>query len=213
MAWLTAKIYDRFMREEEEVCLSAWRSALLASVAGEVLEIGAGTGVNLQYYPAAAEHIVLSEPDPHMRRILSRRLAATPAPPNCSVVAEDSQALSFADTTFDAVVCTFVLCSVRDVRQSLGEAFRVLRPGGRLVFLEHVADREHPRRLRWQRFVEPFWRCIADNCHLTRDTAASIELAGFELLDLIRETVPVGPRFASPTVRGAARKPGARGSR
>jgi ubiquinone/menaquinone biosynthesis C-methylase UbiE len=203
MPWLVATIYDRFMRASEEACLAAWRRELLGDLAGRILEVGAGTGVNLAHYGADAR-LVLAEPDAHMRSRLAARVAATGRA--AEIVDASVEALPWADQTFDAVVSTLVLCSVPDPAAALSEIHRVLRPGGALVFVEHVAAEENPARLRWQRWVEPLWRRVAGNCHLTRRTADLIVDAGFALEGMRRESIRKAMPITRPSVRGLARK-------
>jgi len=164
-----------------------------------VLDIGAGTGANLSYLRAAAR-VVATEPDPAMRRRLIAHVATRAAARDgrgtsdaadgrdavdepagaggpVEVVDATAESLPFPDAAFDAVVCTLVLCTVDDLDRALTEARRVLRPGGRLIVLEHV--RGSGRLARWQDRVEPLWRRIAAGCHPNRDTRAAIERAGF----------------------------------
>ena len=133
---LYAALYDRISRGSENAGLSAQRERLLAQATGRTIEIGAGTGLNLAHYPASVTRLVLTEPDPHMGRRLRRRVAA--ARPDAEVVAADAEHLPFPDDSFDTAVVTFVLCSVPDPGAALTEIARVLRPGGRLLFAEHV---------------------------------------------------------------------------
>ena len=141
--WL-APVYDRVMRGSEEACLRDWRRALLRSVRGRVLEIGAGTGANLPYYGPEVSELVLAEPDPRMRRQLEQALESSSRKATVSDARAD--ALPFEDARFDAVVSTLVLCSVESLERSLSEIARVLVPGGRLHFLEHVAHAVHLAR-------------------------------------------------------------------
>src|SRR5262249_18810709 len=116
------------------------------------------------------------------------------------------EALPFEDASFDAVVTTLVLCSVRDVVTALRQVHRVLRPGGRLAFLEHVASTD-PKRRAWQRRIEPIWKHLAGNCHLTYETEAAIAAAGFQIESVRRESIRKVMPLARPSVRGWARKP------
>lgn len=204
MSWLFAALYDRFMRRAEEH-LAPWRADLLGDVAGRVLELGAGTGVNLTFYPSGLERLVLAEPDRHMRlRLAARAARAAREGARIEVVDAAAEGLPFADASFDVVVSTLVLCSVGDLARALGEARRVLAPGGALVFLEHVAADERPGRLKWQRRLEPVWRRLAGNCHLTRRTAQAIETAGFDLQTCTRESLRGALPFVRPSARGRA---------
>lgn len=206
MGRIMAAIYDRMTAESEAACLQEWRAALLRDLSGDVLEVGAGTGVNLPHYPATLRHLVVSEPDPHMRRRLDARRAGHTGP-RTEVVAWSVDALPVPDESFDAVVATLVLCSVPDLGRAIAEIHRVLKSGGRFVFLEHVAAERRPRRLRWQRRVEPVWKRIAGNCHLTRRTADAIAAGGLRIEELTRESMRKAWPLVRPTIRGWAVKP------
>ena len=202
MSRLFAAVYERMIAASEEACVREWRADLLGSLHGDVLELGAGTGLNLAHYPGAVTRLVLTEPDRHMRAKLTARLVdPPPAPARVEVVDAPADRLPFPDATFDAVVSTLVLCSVPDQRAALAEVRRVLRPDGRLVFLEHVAALEKPKRHRWQRRIEPVWKRVAGGCHLTRQTVDTIESSGFDVVEHRRESM----RKASPLVRTTER--------
>ncbi len=205
MSWLLAPIYDPFMRAAEEACLRDWRRALLAEAEGAALEIGAGTGANLAFYPRAVERVVAAEPDALMSKRLRKKLAEHPDP-RVDVVDAGAERLPFADASFDTVVSTLVLCTVPDERAALAELRRVLRPGGRFLFLEHVAAVDRPSRLRWQRRVEPIWKRFAGGCHLTRRTDEAIERAGFRIERIERESMRKAMVLLRPTIRGVARR-------
>ena len=201
-----AKLYDRVMRDTESAGLSGWRADLLGGVDGRVLELGVGTGVNLPFYTDAVEALILSEPDSNMRARLKARLDMKPDQ-RIRISENAAEVLPFPDGHFDWVVSTLVLCSVSDPAQSLKEVYRVLRPGGGLVFIEHVCAKDRPDRYRWQRRIEPVWKWLADGCHLTRDTAAFIEDAGFHMASITRASMRKAPPVIRPTIRGVARKP------
>jgi ubiquinone/menaquinone biosynthesis C-methylase UbiE len=203
MSRLFAAIYDPFMRRTEAACLLAWRRDLLSSLSGRVLEIGAGTGANAPLYPPAVTSLVLTEPDPHMLARLRPR-----APANAELLSAPCDHLPVPDASVDAVVSTLVLCSVPDPSRALSELHRVLRPGGALVFLEHVAAPDASRRLTWQRRIEPLWKHIAGNCHLTRRTGETIRDAGFVVEQETRESMRKAMPWFRPSIRGIARKPG-----
>jgi ubiquinone/menaquinone biosynthesis C-methylase UbiE len=203
-AFIMAQTYDRVMQHSERLCLSDWRAELLAAAQGQVLEIGAGTGLNLQHYPPHIE-LILSEPDRQMRGKLLKRLQQNDRkkPP---LVDWDAAAIDLPDNSLDCIVSTLVLCSVTDLQRTLAELYRLLRPGGTLLFLEHVVAHKSST-LRWQRRIEPFWICCCGNCHLTRDTGRAIKTAGF-LLESCKDEVLLGvPAIVRRTLRGAARKP------
>lgn len=207
MSWFMAAIYDRFMSEVETHSFGPWRSELLADVAGDVLEVGAGTGVNLPHYPSQVERLWLSEPDRDMRAKLEQRLRHTQRPFETELLSASLEQLPLPGESVDVAVCTLVLCSVPSPKQALREMFRVLRRGGRLVFLEHVAAPHNPSVHAWQRRVEPLWKRAAGNCHLTRDTRGEIVEAGFELSGDVRERARKALPIVKSTVRGVARKP------
>lgn len=211
MAWLLAPLYDRIVAPMEEAGLGAWRVELLAPLRGTVLELGAGTGVNVERYPAAVDRVVFTEPDPGMRTRLEARLvdardAGRFAPGEAEVRPDPAQALTAADGSVDAVVATLVLCTVPDPSAALAEAHRVLRPGGRLVFLEHVAADHRPDRLRWQRRVDPIWKRVAGGCRLTRTTGEAIEAAGFTTEAVTRESARKASALMRTMIRGSAVK-------
>jgi len=202
MSWLMAAVYDRFTRGSEEACLRKWRAELLGELSGEVLEVGAGTGSTLGLYPKAVRRLVMAEPDPHMRA----KLAAKTLPAGAEVSDASLDKLPFQDRSFDAVVCSLVLCSVRDQKAALAEIARVLRPGGKLVFLEHVAADGKPDRLKWQGRIEPVWKHLMGNCHLTRRTEAAIAAAGLQIERIERESIRKALPIVRPSIRGVARK-------
>ncbi len=203
---LMARYYDATMRGMEGACLARWRKGMLRNLRGEVLEIGAGTGVNLPYYGAGVSRLVLTEPDPYMRRQLQVK-AERWSRLNLSVMDFRAEKIDQPDASFDVIVCTLVLCTVQSQASSLAEAYRLLRPGGQLVFLEHVAALDSPGLHRWQRVFQPFWVRVCGNCHLTRDTEQAILDAGFDFLQIERVRSRGGPRIVSPTIKGIATKP------
>lgn len=203
-------MYDRITAPAEEACFQQWRAQLLAPLHGDVLEIGAGTGNNLAHYPEAVTRLVITEPDVHMVEKLRPRLDRVPEGTTVEVEVAGVDPLPHPDESFDAVVVTLVLCSVPDQARALAEIRRVLRPGGRLVFLEHVAAVDRPDRLAWQRRLEPVWKRVAGGCCLTRETAEAIAAAGFDLPPeaVTRESARKAAPIIRPTVRGHAVRPG-----
>jgi ubiquinone/menaquinone biosynthesis C-methylase UbiE len=202
-----ATVYDHAMQATEAACLATWRSDLLASASGHVLELGPGTGANLPHYPLSVRRVTLVEPDPFMRRRLEAAVARAPAPARFEVQPGDATRLTFPDETFDTVVVTLVLCSVGDLDAALREIARVLKPEGQLLYLEHVAAPIGSPLSRWQRRIEPVWKHLAGGCHLTRETLDAIERAGlvpmYPRTEDMRRAVP----WVRPTVRGRAIKP------
>jgi len=205
MSWWMTAIYDRFMRGTEEACLRRWRSELLGSLSGVVLEVGAGTGANLDHYPPSVSRLVLSEPDRHMRRKLEAVLRSRNHRPT-TILDASLPGLPLPDASCDAAVSMLVLCSVPDLDRSLADLHRVLRPGGRLAFLEHVAAEDRPRRYKWQRRLEPIWKRVGGGCHLTRRTEAAIRKAGFEMESIQRESIRKAHPLVRTSIRGIARR-------
>jgi ubiquinone/menaquinone biosynthesis C-methylase UbiE len=193
--------YDRFMAASERAGLRARRRALLARADGATLEIGAGTGLNLGLYPPALSELVLTEPSPHMAARLRAKLGAGPG---IRVVEATAERLPFEADRFDTVVATLVLCTVPDPAAALREIARVLRPEGRLLFLEHVRAPE-PRLARWQDRLERPWRVFGAGCHCNRDTAARIEASALRIEDLDRGEIPRAVPIVRPLIVGAAR--------
>jgi ubiquinone/menaquinone biosynthesis C-methylase UbiE len=196
MSRFLAAIYDPLMKKTGEACLKTWRAELLGELRGRILEVGAGTGANLPYYSNSVENLVLCEPDPHMRRRLAART-------KWNVVDAPAERLPFPDGCFDVVVSTLVLCTVDDPERALDEMRRVLVPGGKLVFLEHVAAEGNEKRLKWQRRINPLWMRLMGNCHLQRRTGDAIA-ARFHVEELKRESMRKAFPLVRPTIRGFA---------
>ena len=175
------------------------RKRLLRGARGAVLEIGGGTGANLPYYGDVGR-VTVVEPDPYMcKRLLPKsRVARVPV----EVSAAGAEVLPFPDGSFDTVVSTLVLCTVPDQGLALGEIRRVLRPDGRLLFIEHV--RASGSMTRWQDRIEPLWRRLLAGCHPNRDTVAAMGRAGFELETFESFYPPVFLSGLTPHVQGLA---------
>ncbi len=196
-----AAVYERQLVQIEKAGLAARRARLLASAAGRVLEIGGGTGANLPYYGAAVAELTITEPEPPMMRRLQRRTRDhTPRPTVLSAPAQD---LPFDDGSFDVVVSTLVLCTVPDQPGALREARRVLRPGGRLLFIEHVLS-DDPRVAAWQHRLNGLSRFAAGGCSWNRPTLDGIAAAGFTLAEVERAQLHKAAPLARPLVIGSA---------
>lgn len=195
--------YDRFMAGTERAGLAERRRELLAGLHGRVLEIGGGTGANLDHYPAAVEELVVTEPEEPMARRLERK--ADGAGRSISVVRAPAGALPFEDASFDFAVSTLVLCTVPDQAGALAEIRRVLKPGGRLVFLEHVRAGDE-RIARWQDRWNPLQRRIGHGCNCNRDTLAAITAAGFGAQDVEHGAIPKAPPVIRPLITGSAER-------
>jgi ubiquinone/menaquinone biosynthesis C-methylase UbiE len=196
---LFAAMYDRSLKASEEAGLGEMRRELLAGAAGRVLELGAGTGLNLDLYPEAVEELVLVEPDPHMAKRLRARLAASSR--RASVLEAPAERLPQADASFDIAVATLVFCTIPDPAAALAELRRVLVPGGRLLLIEHVRAND-PALARWQDRLEMPWRFFGDGCHCNRDTGATLAAAGFDPDGLERAKLPKAPPIVRPLIRG-----------
>jgi ubiquinone/menaquinone biosynthesis C-methylase UbiE len=179
------------------------RRRLLTGLRGRVLEVGAGNGLNFPHYPVTVTQVLAVEPEPHLRRLA--QAAARQAPVPIRVVAGTAEALPARDATVDAVVASLVLCTVADPDQALDEIGRVLRPGGRLRFYEHVRATD-PRLARWQDRLERPWGWLVGGCHPNRDTVAAIAAAGLQLVALDRFDLAAMPALARPHVLGVAER-------
>lgn len=198
---LFAFAYDALAPLAERRGTAQRRAALLSAASGTVVEIGAGTGLNLRHYPDAVTQLLATEPDRHMFRRLEREAPAAGVP--LRLRRAPAEALPVADAYADVVVSTLVLCSVADPAAALAEARRVLRPAGRLLFLEHVRASPTSTLERWQDRLRRPWAMISGGCSPNRDTVDAIRAAGFEVGDLIRWDEP-GAALARPHVAGTA---------
>ncbi len=207
MPWLMAALYDHVMRSAEVACLASWRSELLASASGAVLDVGAGTGANVPFYPPTVTNVALLEPDAHMRRKLEGTVRRTTDADRFAVHSGDAESLPFAEGSFDTVVTTLLLCSVPHQDRALAEIARVLRPEGQLLYLEHVAAPLGSSLHALQRRIEPLWKYVAGGCHVTRTTLSAIERAGLVPMYPRAEDMRRAPPWIRPTVRGRAVKP------
>lgn len=196
-----AALYDWCLKGTEEAGLREMRQELLSGARGRVVELGAGTGVNLELYPEGLEELAMAEPDPHMAKRL--RAKAAESPREATIVEAPAERLPFDDAHFDTAVATLVFCTIPDPQAALAELRRVLKPGGRLIFLEHVRA-EDPGLARWQDRLERPWRFLGDGCHCNRDTVATIAAAGFELGTVDRDELPKAPPIVRPLARGTA---------
>lgn len=181
------------------------RRDLLAGVSGVVVEIGAGNGLNFAHYPAGVTTVRAVEPEPLLRERARARARTAAAP--VDVVDARAESIPAADGAFDHAVCCLVLCSVPDQQAALLELRRVLRPGGRVHFYEHVAA--HDRRRRLQRLLDRtgVWPHVAAGCHLALDTASAFTAAGFVIERCVEFESGVG-RLTVPHIAGVARSPG-----
>jgi ubiquinone/menaquinone biosynthesis C-methylase UbiE len=196
-----AALYDPYMAGSERAGLAARRRELLTQAHGSVLEIGAGTGANLSHYPASVTELLLVEPEAPMAARLERHLHRAAAPTR--IVHAPAESIPVPDSSCDFVVSTLVLCTVPDQARALAELRRVLKPSGRLLFLEHV--RADDRRLaRWQDRLQPLWERFGRGCHCNRRTLEAIAAAGFALGEVRRDEIPKAAPIVRPMIIGSA---------
>lgn len=203
---LFAATYDKMLEKAEERRLGERRSEVVSQAAGDVLEVGAGTGLNLPHYRAeSVTSLTITEPFEPMARQLRDRLCGLPL--EAEVVEAPAEWLPFGDASFDTVVSTLVLCTVDDQPGALAEIVRVLKPGGRLLFVEHVRA-ETPGLARAQDILHRPWWFVGHGCHCNRETVAEIERAGLEPEAIERELIGGLAPLVRPFATGSARRPG-----
>ena len=196
-----AAVYDPFLALGELAGLRRHRRRLLASARGRVVELGAGTGLNLSYYSGELEALILVEPDAAMRRRLVRRVRGSGRAAH--IVEASAERLPLADGSVDTIVATLVLCTVDDPQRVLDEIARVLRPHGELLFIEHVRA-QSLRLARWQDRLHRPWRRFACGCRCNRATVELMRASGFEV-DVAQATWWAMPPIVRPLAIGHAR--------
>ena len=200
---LFALTYDRLMARAEKAQLGALRQSLLGAADGDVLEIGGGTGANLPFYRPGTGSLTITEPEPAMVRRLERR--AREQAPRATILRAPAEDLPFEDGTFDVAVSTLVLCGVSDQPRALRQLRRVLRPGGQLLFIEHIRSGDarlarHQDRMNWL-------NQLVVSCDCNRPTLTSIQEAGFTVTGVEHLALYKAPSFASPLIVGSATAP------
>jgi ubiquinone/menaquinone biosynthesis C-methylase UbiE len=199
---LKASFYDRLSASSERAGFAERRETVLSRARGRVLELGAGTGLNLPHYPSTVDDLVLLEPDDGMAHRLRHKLAASGR--RATIVRASAESLPFESGSFDSVVAVLVLCSVEDPVRVLAEVRRVLKPGGELLFAEHVRS-DDPRLARWQdRLNRPWWGLVADGCNCNRATLRTLEAQSFRVEDLEHGELPRALPLVRPLVAGRA---------
>jgi ubiquinone/menaquinone biosynthesis C-methylase UbiE len=199
-AWLypgAIACYERYIHERKQ--------RLFAELPRRVLEIGPGCGANFQFLPPGCEWTGI-EPNPFFHERLRREARRLDLA--IDVRHATAEAIDAADSSYEAVICTLVLCSVSDVSRVLAEIRRVLLPGGMLYFIEHVAAPRGTWLRRCQAAIRPVWKVVADGCCLDRETQTAIRAAGFRSVtcEEFRVPLPAMPPFASPHIAGVAVK-------
>jgi ubiquinone/menaquinone biosynthesis C-methylase UbiE len=197
--------YDKIMAGTEKATLAAHRRTLIAQASGRVLEIGGGTGANLQHYAPGVELTVTEPEEPMLKRLRQRVNAEAPW---TEVVQAPAEALPFEDASFDVAVTTLVLCGVDSQPRALGELRRVLRPGGRLLFIEHVRS-DDPCRARWQDRLNGLQQRIGHGCNCNRSTVDAMRAAGFSIGQVEQDVLRKAPPIVRPLVVGVAQADGA----
>jgi len=197
-AWLLAKFEDDFHEE-----VGDRKAAQLGTFSGTVVEIGAGNGVNFRYYPPDIR-LVVYEPNPYMHPRLLDTAKAHEL--DVDLRAASAENLEFADNSVDAAVCTLVLCSVPDPERVIAEVHRVLKPGGRFFFIEHVAAGQGTGLRRVQDLLMRPWRWLFEGCHTNRETAVLLERAGFAGITIERFRSGKMPPLIVPQIAGVATK-------
>lgn len=180
-----------------------YRQEQLASVDGEILEIGVGTGLNLSYYPDYVKRITTVDPNPGMNKKLQRRIDETGFEVDRQVISSES--LPFDEGAFDCVVSTITLCSIPDVKQAMSELYRVLKPGGRILFLEHGVSPD-AKVAKWQRRLNWCQRMFADGCTLTLEVPELLATQPFSTVEIDNFYMEYTPRTHGYMYRGVATK-------
>jgi SAM-dependent methyltransferase len=199
---LLPALYDPLVSNGERAGMSVLRGRLVSAAEGRVLELGAGTGLNVAHYPPAVDELVLSEPEPGMAARLRQRASLSRCP--TEVLQSGVEELPFEAGYFDAVVCTFVLCTVPDPVGALRQARRVLREGGRLLFLEHVRAPTGSSLVRWQDRLERPWRAFVGGCRCNQDTLKLFDGLPFQLARTESARWRGMPAIVGPVVLGEA---------
>jgi ubiquinone/menaquinone biosynthesis C-methylase UbiE len=202
--WCYVATYDLFIGPAERAGLRQQRHDLLCRATGATIEIGAGTGLNLPHYPPSVTRLVLIEPDPHMARRLRRRAAGSGR--DVEIIEATAGQLPLPDASFDTAVVTFTLCSVPDEQAALGEIARVLVPGGRLLFLEHVRSADPVIAAKQDRMPFPY---PLIGCHPNRDTLRELQASPLAVESARGGELPKAPEIERPMIVGVARRPGA----
>lgn len=202
--YILPPLLDRAMSDRR---ISRYRRPVLAPAEGRVLEIGFGTGANLSHYPDSVQQLEIVEPDAALNVRARRRLEKTSR--DVIVHALSAEQLPFDTGSFDTVVSTFTLCSIPDVESALREVYRVLKPGGQFLFLEHGLSPE-AGVARWQHRLTPLQKVIGGGCHLDRPMRSLIEQAGLQIQSSGYEEryAPKLPKIVAWLTSGVARKDG-----
>jgi ubiquinone/menaquinone biosynthesis C-methylase UbiE len=195
--WMLSGLIHTAMKQEP---FSIYRRRVIPMAEGRVLEIGVGSGLNLPFYGRNTERVIGIDPS---ARLLGRaRKAAVGSPVAVTLLECSAEAIPLENRSVDTVVSTWTLCTIPDVHRALGELRRVLKPGGRLLFIEHGRSPE-PYVCRWQDRLTPVWRRVAGGCHLNRAIGPMIEESGFEIVEM-KTVYMTGPKLMTFMYEGSA---------
>lgn len=204
MSWYRERVLPRLV---DRACrakgMERWRAQVTTGLTGRVVEIGFGSGLNVEHYPSDVVEVLAVEPAALAKKLAARRIERSRVP--VVHVGLDGQAIPLEDSSCDSALATFTLCTVPDAQQVLSEVLRVLRPGGSFHFLEHGLSPDGSVA-RWQRRLEPVQRRLADGCHLTRDPIGLLSDAGFDIVSY-EQGYAMGPKPWSYFTVGVATKP------
>ncbi len=202
-------LYEKYLLPKmiEAACnqppMQVLRARYVPQAFGNVLEIGIGSGLNLCHYSDKVTSITGLDPSKELTDMARERAAKASAP--VKMLQISSEEIPTSDAKFDSIVCTWTLCSIPNVYSALREIYRVIKPGGRFVFIEHGLAPDLAIQ-RWQRRIEPFWKMVGGGCHLTREADILIQNAGFSISRLDCAYEP-GPKFAAYMTHGVAVRP------
>ncbi|MES2766652.1 MAG: class I SAM-dependent methyltransferase [Bacteroidota bacterium] len=203
-AWLSRKFYPWMLQHNTlyEEFMGQRKQKLFKNLSGVVIEIGAGTGANFPYFEDEIEYVGI-EPHEQIREVLKSEVSKRHFK-SAKILNASAEYIPLEDNTADVVISTLVLCSVPNVNATLKEIHRILKTGGRLIFVEHIAAHEDTFLLKMQKFVKPVWRKLIDNCHPDRRTDIALKSAGFKSVNFEEFTVPIP--VVSPHIAGIAVK-------
>lgn len=215
MSFYEDRVFPRLLAWASTI-LDDDRELLLAAASGRVLELGVGTGANLRFYPSGVTEVVGLDPHPAVldraREVAGRMERERELPFGIRIHRADAQRMPYDDASFDTVVSFLTLCTIPDPAAAVRETWRVLRPGGTLLVLEHVAAPIGSGLRRWQRIADPVWSRLAGGCHLDRDTRHVLATAGFDVGVLERYRDQTFFPLMAPRIRGVLRKPDGKGA-
>ncbi len=201
MGWYSRNVLPKLIEAGcSQKLLMRLRAQYVPQAQGKVLEIGIGTGLNLKYYDPEQVQLTGLDPAAELTGLAQQRAQELELP--VAMLGVSGESIPAEDKTFDTLVCTWTLCSIPGVQGALNEMFRVLKPQGKLFFIEHGASPDQ-NIATWQRRVDPVWKRLPGGCHLTRKADDLIEEAGFAVLEKQSEYLP-GPKIASFMVHGTA---------